>query len=85
MLGTSKSKLETEHLCGNMLHKQDASDERCTPTSKRTCGVTNDVTCSIKVGHPILFQVNNYVITGRHKAEHILYNTLKEYIKRLSF
>ena len=68
-----------------MLHKQDASDEQCALTSKRTRGVTNDVTFGIKVGQPLLFQVNNYVITGHLNAQHVLYNTVKEYIKCLSF
>jgi hypothetical protein len=85
MLGISKSKLETAVLSGNMLHKQDASDEQFTLTLKITCGVTNDVTCNLTVGHPVLFLVNNYVIIRHRKAEHILCNTLKEYIKCLSF
>ena len=68
-----------------MLHKQDGYEEQFTLMSKITCGMTNDVTCNLKVGQPVLFQVNNYVITGHRKAERILYSTLKEYIKCLSF
>jgi hypothetical protein len=68
-----------------MLHKQDASDEQSILTSEITCEVTNDVTCNLKIGHPVLFQVNNCVITGHRKAELILYNTLKEFIKCFSF